>query len=198
MKTNGEPISASVHVIDDHYLEFPGYKNIGNYFFNHDQFSYKLSGDKMILVNDDFETEIPYEMINDSVLKLDIEHEGLSSYYFTKMNLHLKGKHVLAGYGKKQDISHEEIKQYCASMLSGVLFNFNDDNTVEVSSGVLSYLKKDEAIKNHSFTYEVQGDRIAFINNETSFQLPFIYDGILHFIINDDNFSRWDMHKIDN
>ncbi|WP_186755827.1 hypothetical protein [Echinicola salinicaeni] len=174
-------------------LIFEGNKNIGQHFFDNDHFKYQLTGNKLSLQNNNYKEKFVLSFDQDSLLRIDIQDN--TQLYFKQLNLDLTGKYSIVSYERHPHANLDTIRRYRDELTQGIAFHFMENNTVKISSQLVSFLSKQANNNNETFNYSLSNNVLVFSNANSNFQLDYTYDGILHFFPEDKNFKRWDFMK---
>ncbi len=189
-------VSGTLHINNDS-LTFPGFKNIGTALFGQDKFKYQISGNEIVLYNDNFKKTFDFEITKDSLIKLEVNKGKIKNIYFKHQTLSVVGKYQIKSYTKRASISWEDIKKYHGSVLGFIAFEFFKDNTVTINPKLSQYLVNKPTFFNAVFQYEIKGNKIIFSNSKETFELQYSYDGILRLHLSNEVFKKFDLGKIE-
>tara|TARA_R110002051_G_scaffold324078_2_gene419943 strand:- start:15 stop:743 length:729 start_codon:yes stop_codon:yes gene_type:complete len=187
--------SATLQISDNDSLTFTGFKNIGIALFGQDKFKYQISGNEILLYNDNFKETFDFEITKDSLIKLEVNKDKFKNIYFEYQTLNLLGKYQIMSFTKNKIVPFEDLKEHYNSFNS-IAFEFSDNKSVIINPEIFQYLLKDSSPIDSVFQFKVQENKIVFSNSKQTFELPYSYDGIIHLYLNNDIFEKFDLRKI--
>lgn len=188
--------SGIIHIIDKDSLAFVGQNTMGDLLWGHSQFNYKIKGKRIVLKSGDFKKKIKFEITPDNLLKLETNAENMTNVYFEPLEINLAGKYRVYSFMKKEGAPDNEILTFAQNVFRKESFDFVSNNKVIIQPNLAQLLTGSAVPTDTVFNYNVLNNEITFSNASHSVSVPYVFDGIFRLTIDNSNFERIDIDKI--